>query len=144
MTLKITVLEKPVFYSLYADGIFSYKTFDKISRSNLFYYDKNALVILYYTYPAYREACVIRNTGGDKLLPGLSKKVLVLFTLRSSKVDKLRRAMGFLRENFPGAYEKDDGFYLRLYFILLQRGKINYPALKQLAKSYQTNRENTF
>ena len=134
MSLEITILENPVFYSLYADGIFSFKTFYKNLKANVFVYDDDAIVVLYYTYPAYREACVIRNTvQGGKLLPGLSKEVSVLFSVRASKVDKLKRAMGFLRKNLnTGAYTKDDGFYTRLYFILMQRGKINYTALKSL------------
>jgi hypothetical protein len=132
--LVVTVPENPVFYSLYADGIFEHKEFDRDARANLFFYAENALVVLYYTYPAYREACVIRDTrDGGKLLPGLSKKVDVLFTVRASKVDKLRRAFAFLRKNVSGAYTRDDGFYIRLYFIILRRGKINYAALNRLA-----------
>jgi hypothetical protein len=136
--LAITILEKPPFYSLYAEGVFSYKTFDKDARKNIFIYDESALIVLYYTYPTYREACLIRNIHGDTLLPSLSKKVRVLFSVRASKVDKLRRAIAFLNKNSRGAFSFDDGFYIRLYFILLQRGKLNYVALAQLAQNTTT------
>jgi hypothetical protein len=99
-----------------------------------FAYEKEALVFLYYTYPAHRAASVIRNVPGQAALPGLSKKVAVLFTVHASKADKLKRAAGFLNKNANGAYRFADGFYTRLYFILQQRGKLNYQALQSLTE----------
>jgi hypothetical protein len=49
-------------------------------------------------------------------------------------VDKLKRALGFLNKNSGGAYRFNDDFYLRLYFILQNRGKLNYPALRALVE----------
>jgi hypothetical protein len=131
--LVVTIPERPAFYSLYAQGTYSRKVFVKAQRASLITFPSGSAVCLYYTYPTHREACVIRNTGrGTESLPGLSKKVSVLFTVRASRVDKLRRALGFLkkfRASFP------DDFYIRLYYIVLLRGKINYPALDHLVKS---------
>ncbi|GMO61628.1 MAG: hypothetical protein Ta2A_07830 [Treponemataceae bacterium] len=140
-SLKIYIPEKPPFYTLYAQGLFNWKSFDRIKRVTVFEYPANAVIALYYSYPSYREVSVIRNTENDDgiMLPALSKKVSVLFSLRASRFDKLRRAISFLNEHTEhGAYSFDDGFYTRLYFLLLQRGKINYTALKQLiAHSYE-------
>jgi hypothetical protein len=135
--LTVTVPEEAGFYSLYADGVFSSKTFDRSSRATFLTYDENAVVFLYYTYPVYREACAVRNVtrGGTAAFPGLSKKVAPLFSVRASAVDKLRRAAGFLNRNFGGAYFYDDGFYIRLRFLVSQRGRLNCAALRKLAES---------
>jgi len=92
---------------------------------------------LYYTYLTYREACVIRyvQDGNGVPLPGLSKNVNVLFRVRASRVDKLKRAAGWLNKHSAGAFAHDDGFYVRLFYILERRGKINYPALSKLAEN---------
>jgi hypothetical protein len=132
--LVIVIPDKSSFYSLYADGLFTRKAYDKNTGESFFAYDKEALVFLYYTYPAHRAASVIRNVPGRAALPGLSKKAEVLFTVHASKVDKLKRAVGFLNKNVGGAYRFAGGFYLRLYFILQQRGKLNYQALRGLAE----------
>jgi hypothetical protein len=140
--LLITIPEKPPFYSLYAQGIFDWKSFDRMNAQTVLAYAENAAVVLYYTYPTYREASVIRNSGGNIMLPGLSKKITVLFSVRASRVDKLRRAIDFLNKNTPGgAYSFGDGFYIRLYFLLLQRGKINYPALRRLSQFTQNGQK---
>jgi hypothetical protein len=133
--LVIVIPDKSSFYSLYADGLFTRKVYDKNTGESFFSYDKGALVILYYTYPTHRAASVIRNVPGRAALPGLSKKVGVLFTVHASKVDKLKRAAGFLNKNAGGACRFADGFYTRLYFILQQRGKLNYQALRGLAEN---------
>jgi hypothetical protein len=130
--LVITIPEDPRFYSLYAEGPFLYKSFVKELSATRLVYRENEVIVLYYTYPAHREACVIRNTSpGSCSLPGLSKKVSLLFSVHASRVDKLRRAAAFLRKHF-GAASFDDPFYLRLFFIVSQRGKLNYPALRAL------------
>jgi len=54
--------------------------------------------------------------------------------VHSSKVDKLKRAVGFLNKNAGGAYRFSDDFYTRLYFVLEKKGKLNYPALRNLAE----------
>jgi hypothetical protein len=129
--LTVTILDQNPFYSLYSDGKHSWKSYDNKEKSTHLVYAKDSLIILYYTYPTHREACVIRNTvSGVQRLPGLSKNVSVLFSVHASRVDKLRRAVSFLRK--PLSF--DDGFYTRLYFILLSRGKLNYPALRSLAE----------
>jgi hypothetical protein len=76
------------------------------------------------------------------MLPGLSKKVLRLFTVKASRIDKLKRAAGWLNmHSFAGAHGFDDGFYTRLVYLLEQRGKINYAALGRLS---DTSRPNQF
>ena len=134
--LAVTIPDHSSFYSVYAEGPHSWKTFDRQLKSTVLYYPQNAAVILYYTYPAYREACVIRNTlDSGVMLPGLSKKVTVLFRVRASRVDKLKRAAGWLNTHCAsGAYARDDGFYTRLACILEQRGKLSYIALQKLAE----------
>jgi hypothetical protein len=135
--LEITIPDSSAFCSLYSDGNHSWKTYDRQKKHTLLYYPPAAAVILYYTYPTYREACVIRNSQNDAgvMLPGLSKKVSLLFRVRSSRVDKLKRAAAWLNKHSPGAFAHDDGFYARLVYLLEQRGKLNYAALGKLAES---------
>ena len=131
--LVAVIPDKSSFYSLYADGLFTRKVYCKDTGVSFFSYAQGAAVFLFYTYPNLRAASLVRNVPGDAALPGLSKKVSLLFTVHASKVDKLKRAIGFLNANAGGAYGYSDDFYTRLYFILNQRGKINYPALRNLA-----------
>jgi len=141
--LEITIPDHNSFYTLYSDGLHSWKTYDRQKKHTLLYYAPKAAVILYYTYPTYREACVIRNTQDDTsvMLPGLSKKVSVLFRVRASRVDKLKRAAGWLNKHSPGACVHEDGFYTRLVYLLEQRGKLNYAALSRLAESSSSNNQ---
>ncbi|GBU29174.1 hypothetical protein R84B8_02738 [Treponema sp. R8-4-B8] len=134
--LCVTIPDHNSFYTLYSDGPHSWKTYDQAEKRTLLYYAPGAAVILYYTYITYREACVIRNLQNDDgvSLPGLSKKVKILFRVRASRVDKLKRAAGWLNKHSSGAFAHDDGFYTRLWYILERRGKINYPALAKLAE----------
>ena len=133
--LAVSIPDENAFYSLYADGLFSQKIFDKASRTTFLTFPENAVVFLFYTYPAYREICAVRNAESDKMaaLPGLSQKVTPLFTVRGSAADKLRRAIGFLNRRFGGAYSWNDGFYIRLFFLVRRKGPLNYPALRKLA-----------
>jgi len=139
--LEVTIPDCKSFYTLYSDGNHTWKTYERINKHTLFYYPPGAVVFLYYTYVTYREACVIRyarDENGEKglvMLPGLSKKVKVLLRVRASRVDKLKRAAGWLEKHSAGAFAHDDGFYTRLEYLLEQRGKINYPALSKLAES---------
>ena len=133
--LIVTIPDKNSFYTLYSDGLLLRKTYVRESRSTLIEYDHNAVVVLYYTYPTHREACLVRNAASPAsvLLPGLSQKVSLVFSVHASRVDKLKRAIGFLHSNFGNAFTWDDGFYIRLYYILRQRGKLNYMAMRELA-----------
>jgi len=135
--LCVTIPDYNSFYTLYSDGNLAYKTYDQLEKHTLIYYAPGSVVFLYYTYITYREACVIRVQvdGGGVALPGLSKNVNVLFRVRASRVDKLKRAAGWLNKHSAGAFAHDDGFYVRLSYILEQRGKINYPALSKLAEN---------
>jgi hypothetical protein len=131
--LVVTIPDKNNFYSLYADGSFIRKKYIREAGHTLIFFDRDAIVFLYYTYPTHREVCVIRNTpSGSLLFPGLSKRVSLLCSVQASKVDKFRRAVAFLNANAGDAYSRNDGFYIRLGFILAQKGKINYPALCKL------------
>jgi hypothetical protein len=133
--LVVAIPDKASFYSLYADGIFARKTYLKESGVSLFAFRPGSAVFLFYTYPTHRAASLVRHVPGSAALPGLSKKVRVLFTVHASKVDKLKRAVGFLNKNLGGACRFDDGFYLRLYFVLQRRGKLNYASLRGLAET---------
>ena len=136
--LEITISDKNSFYTLYSEGKHSWKTYDQHEKHTLIYYPPGSVIILYYTYITYREACVVRFTeinDNSVSLPGLSKKVTVLFRLRASRVDKLKRAVGWLNKHSAGAYTHIDGFYIRLQYLLEQRGKINYTAIRELAEN---------
>ena len=137
--LVITIPDENNFYSLYADGVFARKTYIKETGESLFAYAPGSVIFLYYTYPNHRAASCIRHVSGEAALPGLSRKVFLLFTVHSSKVDKLKRAIGHLNKNLNGAYRFKDDFYTRLYFILGQRGKLNYPALRGLVEKAEEN-----
>jgi hypothetical protein len=143
--LEVTIPDHNSFYSLYAEGNHSWKTYDQSKKKTLLYYASKAIVILYYTYPTRREACVIRNyVDNDNkgvYLPGLSKKVNLIFNVSASRVDKLKRATGWLNSHSSLALAHNDGFYVRLQYLLEQRGKLNYTALKMLAEQ---NRKNLF
>jgi hypothetical protein len=130
--LMVTIPDENRFYSLYSDGLHSWMSYDGRRKATRLVYPENAVVFLYYTYPTHREACVIRNVPGACSLPGLSKKVFCLFSVHASRVDKLKRAAGFLNKHSGGACVFDDGLYIRLFFIVSQRGKLNYPALHKL------------
>jgi hypothetical protein len=135
--LTVAIPDEGGFYSLFADGLFAKKTFDKASGRTFLDFGDNAVIFLFYTYPALREICAVRNAPSDNMvfLPGLSQKVSPLFTVRASAVDRLRRAIGFLNRRFGGAYSWDDGFYIRLFFLVRQRGPLSYPALRKLAEA---------
>jgi len=139
--LEIIIPDCASFYSLYSDGNHSWKTYDRQKKHTLLYYAPGAVVILYYTYPTYREACVIRNVSAENAvsLPGLSKKVSLLLRVRASRVDKLKRAAAWLNKHSCDAYGRDDGFYIRLVYLLEQRGKLNYAALSELAEKSSAN-----
>ena len=135
--LCVTIPDHNNFYSIYADGKYSWKTYDRIIKSTLLYYPPGSAVFLYYTYPTHREACVIRYNAiaGGIMLPGLSKHVSVLLQVHASRVDKLKRACGFLSDHTQGAFVHDDGFYIRLSYLLQQRGKLNYSLLRKLSEN---------
>jgi hypothetical protein len=136
--LEVAIPDRNSFYTLYAEGRHCFKTYDAQKKNTLLQYPPDAAVFLYYTYPTHREACVIRNNDaeGGVMLPGLAKKVFLLFRVQASRVDKLKRAVFYLNEHSSaGAYGHEDGFYVRLGCLIEQRGKINYPALRELSES---------
>jgi len=141
--LEITIPDHNSFYTLYSEGIHAWKTYNRQKKHSLIYYQPGAAVILYYTYPTYREACVIRNSdeGNGIMLPGLSKKVTRLFKVNASRVDKLKRAASWLNSHSSNAYSHDDNFYIRLVYLLEQRGKINYAALGKLAETSKAHKQ---
>ena len=131
-TLEAVIPDRQDFFSLFADGPYLRKT--RAGESTVLLFPQGAVIFLYYTYPAFREALAVRNTGEGILLPGLSGKASVLFRVRASRVDKLRRAVGFVNANFrPDAYSREDGFYTRLAFVLERRGKLCRPTLGKIA-----------
>ena len=134
--LAVTIPDHNAFYTLFADGKYSWKRYDRLNKCSLLFYPPGAAVFLYYTYPTHREACAIRYHSGAEgiMLPGLSKKVSLLFRVQASRVDKLKRASGYLNKHSPGAFAHDDGFYVRLAYLLEQRGKLNYTSLRNLAE----------
>ena len=144
--LEVTIPDRNAFYSIYADGLLRRKTYIRELKSTVIEYGHNAVIVLYYTYPTHREACLVRNAAASSspvLLPGVSQKVSLLFSVQASRVDKLKRAIGFLHSNYHNAFSHDDGFYIRLHFILRQRGKLNYTALRELVVKKGTHHADT-
>jgi hypothetical protein len=142
--LQVTIPDHNRFYSLYADGRHSWKTYDREAKATLLHYPPGAAVFLYYAYPTHREACVIRNSRplSGTALPGLSAAVSILILVHASRVDKLKRAASFLNAHSPsGAFGQDDGFYVRLGCVISQKGKLNYPALRNLAARFTSDKQ---
>ena len=131
----VVIPDKASFYSLYADGQLVRKTYVKDTGQTYLAYPPGSVVALYYTYPAHRAVSVIRNAPGRAAFPGLSKKVRLLFTVHASRVDKLKRVVGFLNKHAGGAFHYTDDFYTRLYFAVQQRGKISYLALRRIVEN---------
>ena len=74
-TLEVTIPDKNSFYSIYSDGLLTRKTYISELKSTVIEYAYNAILVLYYTYPTHREACLIRNASSHSSyvsLPGLS------------------------------------------------------------------------
>jgi hypothetical protein len=134
--LVVAIPDRPPYYSLYADGPLARKVYSREAGETLLSYPEGAVVFLYYTYPSHRAATCVRNVPGGAALPGLSRKVAVLFTVDASRVDKLKRSIGHLNMHAGGAYHYVDAFYLRLYFVLQQRGRLNYTALRNIAERF--------
>lgn len=133
--LDIIIPDKNSFFSLYSYGEHLRKVYVKEKCITIITYEENSIVYLFYTYPTHREACIIRNSPGPgTLLPNLSKKISLLFSVQASKVDKLHRAFNYLNKRGL-AYSLPDSFYLRLFYILSQKGKINYAALRELLEN---------
>jgi hypothetical protein len=141
--LEVTIPDHNSYYTLYSDGVPSWKTYDRQKKITLLYYPPNSVLALYYTYPNLRKACVIRYLpdADGIILPGINKNVSLLFEVSSSRVDKLKRAVNWFNTHSAGAFVHDDGFYTRLGFLLERRGKINYPALSILAEKSSANKQ---
>ena len=131
--LEAAIPDRASFCTLYADGPHMRKI--REGETTILSYPRDSVVFLYYTYPTYREAMAVRNTrDGGISLPCLSKKVSVLFRVRASGVDKLKRAVGFVNANCkPDAYSREDGFYVRLAYVLERRGKLCRATLGKIA-----------
>jgi hypothetical protein len=133
--LVITVHDENKYYGLYADGVYGEKRYVKSTGTTKLFYNENAVIFLYYTYPAYRQVCAVRNTeNGGIFLPSLSKKVFLLFNLSASRVDSVKRAVNFLNKTYGSAYNFSDDFYIRLYFLLLDKSKVYDSDIKRLAE----------
>jgi hypothetical protein len=134
------------FYSIYSDGIFEKKHFDKEAGITTLEYKENAVVLLYYTYPVHRRVYLVRNVSDETKnltgLPSLSKKVKIIFKNTASRVDKTRRAFGHIREHYGDPFIFSDDFYLRLDFLIKQKGKIKYSLIDILVNKYFKKRNN--
>lgn len=132
--LRVEILTTPQFYTLYADG--HEDTMIETPRGVELLYPPQAVLFLYYTFPAHRRVYCVRNTeGGMSSLPGLSLPVSILFKQFASRVDKTKRAASYLREHYPSfAYALPDSFYTRLGIHLLAKGKLSYTALDSLVQ----------
>ena len=137
--LEAAIPDRAAFCTLYADGPHTRKI--REGETTVLFYPPDSVVFLYYTYPTYREALAVRNTrDGGIALPCLSKKVSVLFRVKASRVDKLKRAVGFVNANHrPDAYSRADGFYVRLAYVLERRGKLCRATLGKIADAPNGN-----
>lgn len=134
--LVIIIPTRPRFYSLYADGKLARKAFVREEDATRLFYNADDVIALFYTYPSFRAAHIVRNIPGGREFPGLSHNVSELCAFRASRVDKLRRALGYLDTHFKSAFDFPDAFYIRLAFLIETRGKLNYIALDTLAQKY--------
>jgi hypothetical protein len=135
--LTISIPDKNEYYSLYADGQYLEKRYIKDTGITELTYDENAVIFLYYTYPAYRQVCVIRNTDALGIsLPALSKEVTQIFSLSASRIDKMKKVVDFLNRNYESAYNFSDAFYIRLYYLLLKRKTPNRLEIQRLAEKH--------
>jgi hypothetical protein len=142
--LTVAIPPPACFYSLYADGQYSAKHYYQDSGVTELVYGANAALFVYYTYPTHRRVYLIRNvseqnnTGIHRLtsLPGLSKKVRVLFKQIASRVDKTKHAVSYLNTHYEGAYRFPDIFYYRLNALLLRKGKLPYRDIAAIAKPH--------
>jgi hypothetical protein len=139
--LTVAIPPPHCFYSLYADGVFSSKRYDENSGIAELTYNKDTVLFLYYTYPAHRRVYLVRNVSAndDKkislaALPGLSKKVKIIFRQTASRVDKTKHAVSYLNERHGGAYGFPDVFYHRLNVLLSMRGKLSYRKIDALVR----------
>ena len=136
LDLEVVIPDTNAFYSLFADGNPERKIFVKAEDATRLFYNADDVIALYYTYPSFRAAHIVRNIPGDREFPGLSNNVAELCAFRASRVDKLRRALGYLGKHFKSAFDFPDAFYIRLAFLIEARGKLNYIALDTLARKF--------
>jgi hypothetical protein len=136
--LTAEIRDENPYCSLYSDGLYAWKTRDEAKKATLISYSPGSVLFLYYTYPAHREAACVRyvpESETAEAYPCLDRKVETLFTVGASRVDKLRRAVGYINKNCsPAAYRRSDAFFCRLYNLILRHGKLNYAALTLLAE----------
>ena len=125
------------FYTLYVYGAYGGKR--EVPDGTDFDFISNSLLVLYYTYPAHRRAYIVRFTaGGNNIeLPGLSRPVKKIICVYASKVDKLKKALSYIGEHYFSPLILPDLFYVRLERLLLRKGKIDYPAIKNLCEQYK-------
>jgi hypothetical protein len=138
-TLVITMPQPRFFYRLCVDGGSTQKELDKSGSITKLFFSRGEAVFLYYTYPTHRRVYLIRNdlSAGIYPLPGLSKKVSVLFTQYASKVDKVKKTVAYLNACKGGAYRFSNLFYYRLDVILKKKGPVNYLELDALCEAFQ-------
>jgi hypothetical protein len=133
--LVVMIPPEDNFYTLYADGLYYSKRYDKETGTTYLGYEAGAAVFLYYTYPTHRRVYLIRNReedGDSKSLPGLSKKAAVIFKQYASRVNKTKRAVSYLNTHYESAYGYSDRFYTRLSVVLQRKGEIDYAAIDAL------------
>jgi hypothetical protein len=136
-TLIVTIPPPDNFYSLYADGVYRSKKYDKESGVTYLAYEEGSALFLYYTYPTHRRVYLVRNNeedGETKSLPGLSKRIAVIFKQYASRVNKTKQAVSYLNKHYESAYGYSDRFYTRLSVLLQQKGGIDYAAIDALCK----------
>ena len=131
--IKIIVPNSNNFYHLYSYGYGGVEKVLDQEQGFEFTYPINAIIILYYTYPQHRRAYLVRFTeDGQTSLPGVSLPVKTLIKVHASKVDKLKKAISFIKDHYGNTFTYDDQFYERLELIIKQPGKINYESIRTL------------
>jgi hypothetical protein len=129
------------FYSIYSDGLFVSKQYDKESGITTLEYARDSAVLVYYTYPVHRRVYLVRNVParneGTVGLPCLSNKIKILFKNTASRVDKTRRVFAHIHKHYGNAFIFPDDYYLRLDFIIKQKGKIKYSLIDALCGKYK-------
>lgn len=135
--LAIEIPEFNSYYRLYAEGPHTGKRYIRSRGVTRLVYPEDSVIFLYYSYPAYREAVVVRNSAeGGIELPSVLGPARPLFRAEASAAGRLKKAAEYLDENYGSAYGFSDGFYVRLHFLLQKGGPLSGRELDALAGSY--------
>jgi len=118
-------------FSLFVEGVY-----EKQENEIDFYLSEGYKAVLYYTYPKYRKAFLVRPSlpgEASQYLPNVEGGLIVLGEFQRSKVDKIKKALSFLRtkEDVIKTLKRNDLFFRKLGFVLQAKGRLDYVLLER-------------